>query len=350
MSRSHTLHSRLYWFGLGASFLLVWASQAAVQPTKKPATPDSSPAKAPRAGDPLSSKDEKGTVDLRPKFKKGDKLIYKMDLESKSKTTMPALDDAAQEQSTKQELGLVFTVKEVTDDASIVELTFSTVKVTQESGVGKDKAKLEFDSSRPKAKDKDNPLAPGCRELAGTTFTITIDNDGQVTNVAGGSGLSSLGAMGIPADGLSNLGGAGLTHPAGSTGPSQGFADAIGSIFSIKKGSLIVKVGEQWSTSDEIDSGLLGRFRMITDSSLKSHSGNLAKVKVTGRIEPATHSPGGASMFRIKESLYMGDYLWDTRDGALKSMDMDQNVVIESGASGGISMTASSKMNVNRVR
>jgi len=112
----------------------------------------------------------------------------------------------------------------------------------------------------------------------------------------------------------------------------------------------LVKVGEKWSTSDEVDSGLLGRFRMITDSSLKSHSGNMAKVKVNGRIEPATHAPGGASVFRVKESVYIGDYLWDTRDGALKSMDMDQNVVIDSGASGGISMTASSKMKVNRVR
>ena len=37
-------------------------------------------------------------------------------------------------------------------------------------------------------------------------------------------------------------------------------------------------------------------------------------------------------------------------EGALKSLDMDQSVTIDGGANGGINMTASSKMKVNRVR
>jgi len=275
-----------------------------------------------------------------------------MVMDSKSKTTNPALDDdGPQEQSTKHELALVFFVKDTTEEGSTVELTFSGVKILQESGTGKDKEKLEFDSSRPKAKDKDNPLAPGGRELANTTFTLTIDTDGNVTNMAGGSGLSSLGAMGMPGGLGQGIPGAGSGPSNPGTGSNNGFADAIGSIFSIKKGSPYVKVGETWSTSDDINSGLLGNFRMTTDSTVKSHSGNQAKIKVVGRIEPSTQAAGGISIFKLKDSFYMGEYLWDTQGGMLKSMDMDQNVVIDGGSStGGMSMKASSTVKVNRVR
>ncbi|MGE3108661.1 MAG: DUF6263 family protein [Phycisphaerales bacterium] len=323
---------------------LALTSPSAAQ-NRRPTDAETTKTRQPDKGE--KDRDEKaaGKVDLRPKFTKGNKLIYKMDIDSKSKTKMPALDDADTVQNTKQELGLVFLVKDVTDDGTIVELTFNTMKMTQETGTGKDKDKVEFDSNRPKATDKDNPLAPGCRELVGSTFTITIDKDGQVTNVAGGGGLTSLGAIGMPG-GIGNIGG----QSTGLGGSSQGFADAIGSIFSIKKGSLLVNVGERWSTSDEIDSGLLGQFRMITDSTLKSHSGNIARVKINGRIEPATGRGGNASMFKLKDSLYLGEYLWDTKAGALKSLEVDQNVSIDGDSSGGINMTASSKMKVSRVR
>jgi len=315
-------------------------------PGKKDANPSATPGKQPSIDG-----DEKGKIDLRPKFTKGEKMTFKMEMESKSKTSMPALEDKPQEQTTKHELGLVFNVKDVTDDGTIVELTFSTVKVTQQTG--KDKAdKLEFDSSRPVAKDKDNPLAPGCRELANTTFKLTLDKDGNVTNMAGGSGLSSLNSLGMPGA-LGNLGG-GLPGGLGggaSSSNSQGFADAIGSIFSVKKGSPIVKVGEKWTTSDDVDSGLIGKFRITTDSVVKSYSGDQAKIKVTGKVEQASNSPGGVSLFQVKDTFYLGDYVWDTKAGMLKSMDLDQNVTIDGGSTaGGMTMTSSSKIHVNRQR
>lgn len=359
------LFARLLTLGFITSALTASATPAAIaaQPTKK--QPGSSSPTAPAAKQPAEKspkegpgdeEKEKGKIDLRPKFTKGQRLVYTMNLESKSKTRVPALEDTDQEQSTKQELGLVFVVKDTSEaEGSTIELTFSKVKITQETGKGKDKETVEFDSSRPKAKDKDNPLAPAGRELAGTTFTISIDKDGQVTNVAGGSGLASLGSLGTPPSGLGNIGGGSLPGAGGGMpgggGGGGGIGDAIGSIFQIKKGSPFVKVGEKWTTSDEIDSGLLGKFKMITDSNVKSHSGNQARVKVSGRIEPASQGGGGGlSMFQVKDSIYLGEYLWDTREGALKSLDMDQSVTIDGGANGGINMTASSKMKVNRVR
>lgn len=322
------------------------------QPEKKPpaTTPtkkDTSPTPAP-TGQPADPADEKGKIDLRPRFKKGEKMTFKMEMDSKSKTSMPALEEKPEEQTTRHELGLVFFVKDVIDDGTIVELTFSTVKVTQQTGKDK-KDKLEFDSSRPVAKDKDNPLAPGCRELANTTFTLTLDKDGNVTNMGGGSGLSSLNSLGMPGA-MGNLGGGG-TGATPSGGNSQGFADAIGSIFSVKKGSPFVKVGEKWTTSDDVDSGLIGKFRISTDSVVKSYSGDQARIKVTGKVEPPSNSPGGMSLFQVKDTFYMGDYVWDTKAGMLRSMDLDQNVTIDAGAAaGGMSMTSSSKIHVNRVK
>jgi hypothetical protein len=141
------------------------------------------------------------------------------------------------------------------------------------------------------------------------------------------------------------IGGPGSTGNGGS-----GFQDALGSIFSIKKGTGLASVGEKWSTTDVLDTGLMGRFKMITDNTLKSHRNNEATVNTTGRIEPDSQAPGGASMFQIKDSFYSGVYIWDTKAGMVKRMDMDERIVIDSNAAGAaMSMSTTGKTRVTRL-
>jgi hypothetical protein len=89
---------------------------------------------------------------------------------------------------------------------------------------------------------------------------------------------------------------------------------------------------------------------MITDNTLKSHRNNEATVNTTGRIEPDSQAPGGASMFQIKDSFYSGVYIWDTKAGMVKRMDMDERIVIDSNAAGAaMSMSTTGKTRVTRL-
>lgn len=348
---------------LAAGFVLatgdaVWARQQPARPPKKqpqhqparrdpappPETPIEQPVPAPADPGKVDPKGQK--VDLRPKFKQGEQLRLRMEMDNTSKVSIPAVDDKPREQVSKQEMMLLLKVKEVTEAGATLELSFQSVKMTQVSG----KEKEEFDSARPASQDKDNPLAAPLRALVGTVFTVNIDKDGTISNIGGGAGLGALGGGGL--GGLGNsLGLGGQGGAAGSGGAAgTGFQDALGSIFSVKKGSGLASVGEKWSTTDVLDTGLMGRFRMITDNTLKSLRNNEATVNTTGRMEPDTQAGGGASMFQIKDSFYTGSFVWDTKAGMVKRMEVDQKIVIDTNAGGAaMSMSSTGKTRVTRV-
>jgi hypothetical protein len=311
----------------------------------RPKTP---PVVDPFENDAPAPKEAAKKVDLRPKFEKGQVIKFRMELDQTSKTLVPALDEKPTESTSKQDLGLVFKVLDVTNEGTVVELTFSRVKMTKKTDEGTE----EFDSSQPPAKDKGSELAPSLRALAKTSMTVHLDKDGNVTNIEGGDELSSLEAFGGSPGALPGGGGGGLPSPSPSTGGGGaggggGFKAALGSIFSIKKGSGLVSVGEEWSNSDDLDTGLLGKFRIADKHKLKSHNGSEAKVSVMGHIE-ADSSDGALSFVKITDSSFVGDYTWNTREGMLKRMNMHQHVVLESSAAGGLKLTSDMKSVVTR--
>lgn len=323
-------------------------------PVVDPFAPDKG--KSPKKDQPEKQDPERGTddslVDLRPKFELGQTIKFRMELNQRSRTLVPALDDKPTESTSTQDLGLVFKVKQSGPEGSVVELSFSHVKMTKETEEGKE----SFDSTQPKAKDGKSELAPSLRALAGSTFTVHLDADGNVTNIEGGDQLMSLDAFGgapgldpnsLPG-GLPNPGN--LPRPPSIGGPGggqNGFTAALGSIFSVKKGTNRVRVGEEWTTRDVLDTGLLGKFTMSTTSKLKSHAGSDAKVTVRGYIEPDS-SAAGPSLVKITDSSYVGDYSWNTRAGMLRKMDLHQHVVLEAAAGGGLNLTSDMKSVVTR--
>lgn len=286
-----------------------------------------------------------GKVDLRPKFEKGQVIRFKMELDQKSKTLIPAMDEKPTESTSRQEIGLVFTVKNVTDESTVVELKFSSVKMTKKSDEGKE----EFDSSQPASKDGKSTLAPSLRALSKTTFTVHLDKDGNVTNIDGGEALTALDAFGVSP---SSTGGAPsglpLPNPGGGGTGGSGFKDALGSIFNIKKGSGLVEVGEEWSNSDTLDTGLFGKFKLSDTHKLRSHTNGEAKISVIGSIESDSNADSQLTLVKISDSSFVGDYIWNTREGMLRRMNLHQHVVMETAAAGGVKLTTDMKSVVTR--
>jgi hypothetical protein len=264
-----------------------------------------------------------------------------MELDQKSKAVIPALDDKPTESTSNQELGLVFKVKEVSDEDTVVELTFSRVRFTKKTDEGTE----EFDSNQPPSKDKGSELAPSLRALSGTSFTLHLDKDGNVSRIDGGDALMSLDAFGTSPSSLPG----GLPTPSATPGGGGGgFKEALGSIFSIKKGSGLVSVGEEWSNSDKLDTGLLGGFKITDKHKVKSYNGSEATVSVQGFIEPDSAGGNPLSIVKISDASFVGDYIWSTRQGMLRRMNMHQHVVLDTGGSSGITLTSDMKSVVTR--
>lgn len=297
---------------------------AGAQPSSQPASPAGSQPREPSRED--------NRIDLRPKFERGQEVKFKLEVNNVS--TAPVdnsdpLDDPEDAKARNQrrpapqkpakpelertkskiEFGMTLKVKDV-DEAhnATVDLIFTTVKVS----IDGPQLKEEFDSTKPRPKKKDEADVMGTvlAPLVGSTFTMKIDRSGNITSVTGGDGFAML-AQVVPGAG----GGGSLPQ-------------VFGPIFTSRKGDGLARIGESWENEDKLDSGLMGDFKMITRHSLSSHSGNVARVNILGRIAPGTQAPG-ATTFQLKDSSYSGKYLWDTKAGMLKSMDTRMSIKVE---------------------
>lgn len=248
-----------------------------------------------------------GKIDLRPKLERGEQHRFTMNLSSSSRIDYKAAEAEDIRQSMSQEFTLLFRVTEADPEkGATAEFVFERIKVDMDSPLGKE----SFDSSRPAEKDGDSLLAPLFRPVVGTTLTVTFDAEGNITSVTGGEGLAL----------AATLGGAGQ-------GGAPSAKELIGGLFTVKKGNGFASVGETWTNVDTIGGSPLGGFKMTTEHTLKSHSRNEAKIAFRGRIDPDSEAAAGP--VRIIEASHTGDYLWDTREGVLTSMEADQKVLME---------------------
>lgn len=310
--------------------------------------------------------DENGLVDLRPKWERGTVTRYTMEVSStnaikdpnapaaRAKPTAPGTGKAAPTGKDKsaaaegmiqskmtQTIGLKMRVVEVgggggkggkgkngdgpAGGGATVELVYESVKIALETP----EMKMEYDSAaggagNPKGKptkksdglDDQDLLRPIFDKIVGTTMTLVFDENGEITEVRGGEQLNMLGSM----SGMSNPGAFDPKSMGSLFGPIGGSGTGMG-----KR-----KVGEKWSNTDALNVGPLGEFVMKTHHTLRSHSGGRAEVQVEGKAE--AKSEGDAAMspdkLKLKNSLYRGKYVWDTKKGQLQSMELEQAVEI----------------------
>ncbi len=272
-----------------------------------------------------------GLVDLRPKFERGVVTRYSMVVESKTKNAVPGDPKKFVESSTAQTIGLRMKVLDVKDGESTVELVYESMKIKAVT----DGETFEFDSNaKPDPKKKPDPLDPQALlkpifdQIVGQTMTMTVDSDGKIKEIKGGEALGLLGQ--IP-------GGGGAVD-------AKSLGQLFGPISSSGQAGGKRRVGEKWTSTDDLSVSALGDFRMVTDHTLQSHSAGRAEVLVNGRAE--AKSEGDAAMspnaLKLRASRYAGKYVWDTIRGKLSSMEIEQSVSV----GGAVDATTSSTMKV----
>jgi len=272
-----------------------------------------------------------GPVDLRPRFIAGHELLYRMTTHGTGSTSIPSLEDplsepraaapakpaaagkpAEPDQETTQVVEVRFRVVDaVPDRPATIRMTFDSFKVNTRGPLGE----TIFDSTAPAGKDGDDPGAAALRQVVGTTLTLRVDSDGNITEVSGGESLLE-GWAGDPAATL--VSGAGVKQ-------------AWGPIFTGRKGSGRASVGEKWTTTDSLELSPIGAFVITTESVLASARAGLANVEFKGRIEPSRESTGTGKGIQIRSASHAGTYQWDTASGSLRSLTMKQS--LEAGGS-----------------
>ncbi|MBL0870846.1 MAG: hypothetical protein IBJ18_09755 [Phycisphaerales bacterium] len=356
----HTQNNRRAWVLALVLAAGAWGVTAMALPARAFAdTPKERPGSSP------TSVDESGLVDLRPKWEKGAVTRYTMEVTStnaikdpnapappaSSPATKPAPKgkdkNAAEGGGTiqskmTQTIGLKMRVVEVGGGGgkggkgkngdgpagggggATVELVYESVKIALETP----DMKMEYDSAAGGAGGKTKPakksdglddqdlLKPIFDKIVGTTMTLVFDENGEITEVRGGEQLNMLGSM------------SGMSNPGAFDPKSMG--SLFGPIGGSKGGMGKRKVGEKWSNTDALNVGPLGEFIMKTQHTLRSHTGGRAEVQVDGKAEAKSEGDAATSpdKIKLKNSLYRGKYIWDTKKGQLQSMELEQSVQV----------------------
>jgi hypothetical protein len=271
--------------------------------------PSEQPPARERRGEPERPPTAEREVDLRPRFEKGQHLRYTMEMTSSSAVQpkqrgpmgrRPGGTAAGSEANTrnKVEFGLLLRVMDVNSEReATVDIVLERIKFRSDGPEGV----MEFDSTAP-AGSQDDLMTMMLGSIVGATMTATIDRTGNIKSITGGDRLAALGQVGMPGAG----GGAG--------------GGLFGPIFSPKAGRGFARIGESWENEDVIDSGLLGRFRLNTQHTLRRMQGRDAIVDIRG-IYRLDSEAGGNGMAKIKDSSYSGHYAWDTQAGSLREMN-----------------------------
>lgn len=358
------------------------------EPAIEPAQPTPGPAPTPEPSarpKPAETRPAIGLVDLRPKFKVGQSRRLKMENVSVSKLPKAKLPGLDEDPTTKppsgpgtpkpatsrpgtpatkpsntpsladtttstflNEFTLVFTPTAIDESSTAtVDVVFEAIKAKVESEFAND----TFDSTKP-APNKPKPsgtnplgdlgetplLEQTLRPLVGEKITLTIDRDGNITNVAGGDKLAAL-FQSSPAGGLPG------------TGSGATAASLFGPIFTAAKSKGHASVGESWTIADKLSLSMLGDITMQTRHTLRSHAAARATVEISGAIQPGSAAPDPGKPFSLRACEHAGSYVWNTDDGFVESMTSNQSMKVDfsfAGMSGTADSTQTTK--VTRIR
>jgi hypothetical protein len=262
-------------------------------------------------------------IDLRPRFKVGQEIHFKMSMTSSGKQTAPAATPGEKPtesaQSMSQEIGLTLKVKETNKETgSTLDLVYDSFKINMKTPDGQD---VTFDSN---AKKSDDPMADILGPLIGLTLTLKMDKDGNITTVNSGGGAGDISSLLGGASGLSSFTGADVVK------------NLFGPVMTTRKGAGEARVGESWTNEDLIDAPY-GKMKLSTTQTLSSVRGGIATIDLKGRFD-LMPSSSTSPIPGIKDSSYYGKTLWNTELGILDEMTMKQHIAVDEGKSNGKSV------------
>lgn len=305
---------------------------------------------APARPGPATEELPQGAFDLRPKFRTGQDRRVRLKLESHEtspdllaetddgidppdrkpkKSPASGASQAESEMNTSQEFVLVFRPTRVGEESSEIDVVFESIK-SKVQGPGVDDS---FDSSKPAPKPtkpapkssdplqqldalvKPPSLEELMRPLVGDKLTLTIDRDGNITDVRGGQKLVRA---------LNPMAPSAMAQMGGDTPIRDLFKSIVGT-----PGKAYAKPGESWSSATNLDVFPMGNTSLRTDYSLTSVQGTVGKIVFSGGLKPREDaSPGGGGL-TISKAEYAGTTNWDQADGFATSMNAKQELNAE---------------------
>jgi hypothetical protein len=150
-------------------------------------------------------------------------------------------------------------------------------------------------------------------------MTLDIDPDGNVRSIKGNDKAQAAGAA------------------AGQFTTVSGIQMLMSPMTSVTKSKGEAKIGEQWTTADIMDAGI-GKVKIQTLYTLAGLRGGNAEIPIKGTItldSEAAGLPGAdAGPIKLKDSKYTGKLLWNTKDGMVESLDLEQSLSLEMGTAG----------------
>ena len=352
-------------------------ASAQTQPESKEPAPKQPTREEPRD----SSRNRSGKVDLRPKFKKGEKHTFRMVLDSTTRDEASKNKSADKSSQTmRQEMVLSLKTVDVTETGAVADLTYESIKMKGETGP----LKVDFDST--KKADPEDPIDSVMRGVVGLTLRLNFDQDGNISSVNPVEGGGSTPGMPDITSMLSGAGGGGM---GGSFGGADIIKGMFGPIVAPSKGNNQVSVGESWTNETQMNGGL-GGFGITTKNTLTSVSNGKATIDMKGGAKlagktgkdankqdkskkPATKPnskpnsktdpkadpnpagdplsdidtlpTGGLPGVSIKNSELTGKTIWNLEKGTIDSMTSTQRFLIETGT-GEDTTLKTSEMNV----
>lgn len=246
---------------------------------------------------PVKEASKANRIDLRPKFKAGQSVRFKMSMKSGS--------EGETGQKMEQEIGLKLTTRSTDPEkGSTVEMEYESLKFKLVTG----DTEIEFDSSKT---SKDDPYDAMLRPLVGLKLTVSFDTDGNITSVTSDES----------AGGLSSL----ISGQFSGADVAKG---VFGPISGLSKSDRRAAVGESW-TNEDVISGGMGTTKIKTTNTLENVRGGKANIAIKGTVMLDGSGSTGLPLVNIKDSTIKGKAVWDVEGGMLESMQQEHTLMVE---------------------
>ena len=257
------------------------------------------------------------TLDLRPRFAKGDVHRMNVILEQALEQTV-----RGHKQVIRQRVGVgySFTVLDVTVDGSAaLRVKYNSTAVAQKSPYGQ----VEYDSAHP-PRDVPPP-ARGMAALVGQTFTATVTPSGRVTDIKGMDAVlkSVLEKMNLP-EGPARAASEKLLRQMLSAANVRSSLQGLLAVYPGRP----VAMGDTWNQKTQVDSGF--PLVMETSYTLKAVQGGAATIALHAKASSNSQAPpvdlGQAKLRYDLTGEQIGTIAVGQQDGWIREADFDQTL------------------------